>query len=223
MARVVGADVWKKGWIAVVTVGGWIASIDAYDTMADLASAEADAQVIAVDIPIGLPVAPPRAADAAARRFIGARGSSVFPTPPRDVLECATYKEALQFSRERYGIGLTAQSYALRERILETDAVARSDERVIEIHPEVTFRALAGRPLRFSKRTWNGHSERRRLLSGAGLSLPDRLPDAVGAVPADDVLDAAAGVWTAARYVAGEARTVPDEMPLPGFGEVIWY
>ena len=223
MVRVVGADVWKKGWIAVVTVDGWIASIDAYDTMADLASAEDGAEVIAVDIPIGLPVAPPRAADSAARRFIGARGSSVFPTPPRDVLEVDSYREALRFSRKRYGIGLTAQSYALRDRILETDAVARSDDRVIEIHPEVTFRALAGRPLEFSKRTWNGHSERRRLLSGAGLSLPDRLPDAVGSVPADDILDAAAGVWTAGRYVAGEARTIPDEMPLPGFGEVIWY
>lgn len=223
MARVVGADVWKKGWVAVVTVDGWIASIDAYDTMADLASTEADAEVIAVDIPIGLPVAPPRAADAAARRFIGARGSSVFPTPPRDVLELGTYKDALRFSREKYGVGLTAQSYALRDRILETDAVARSDARVIEIHPEVTFRALAGRPLRYSKRTWNGHSERRRLLSGAGLSLPDRLPDAVGSVPADDILDAAAGAWTAARYAADDACTVPDEMPLPGFGEVIWY
>ena len=223
MARVVGADVWKRGWIAVVTVDGWIASIDAYDTMADLASSEGEAEVIAVDIPIGLPVAPPRAADAAARRFIGARGSSVFPTPPRDVLEFGTYREALRFSRKRYGIGLTAQSYALRHRILETDAVARSDERVKEIHPEATFRALAGRPLGYSKRTWNGHGERRRLLSGAGLSLPDRLPEAVGGVPADDILDATAGAWTAARYVAGDARTLPDEMPLPGFGEVIWY
>lgn len=223
MARVVGADVWKKGWIAVVTVDGWIASIDAYETMADLASSEADAEVIAVDIPIGLPVAPPRVADAAARRFIGVRGSSVFPTPPRDVLEAGTYKEALRLSRKRYGIGVTAQSYALRDRILETDAVARSDDRVIEIHPEVTFRALAGCPLGFSKRTWNGHSERRRLLSGVGLSLPDRLSDAVGVVPADDILDAAAGAWTAVRYAAGEARTIPSEMPLPGFGEVIWY
>ena len=223
MVRVVGADVWKKGWIAVVTVDGWIASIDAYDTMAELSSTEAEAEVIAVDIPIGLPIAPPRDADAAARRFIGARGSSVFPTPPRDVLERGTYKEALRFSRKRYGIGLTAQSYALRDRILETDSVARSDARLIEIHPEVTFRALAGRPLEFSKRTWNGHSERRRLLSGAGLSLPDRLPDAAGSVPAHDILDATAGAWTAARYAAGEARTVPDEMPLPGFGEVIWY
>ena len=147
----------------------------------------------------------------------------MFPTLPRDVLEFDTYKDALQFSRKRYGVGLTAQSYALRDRILETDAVARSDERVVEVHPEVTFRALAGRPLGFSKRTWNGYSERRRLLSGVGLSLPDRLPDVVGAVPTDDILDATAGAWTAARYAAGEARSVPGEMPLPGFGEVIWY
>jgi predicted RNase H-like nuclease len=223
MVRVVGADVWKNGWIAVATVDGWIASIDAYATMADLAAAEPDAVVIAVDIPIGLPVAPPRSADAAARRFIGSRGSSVFPTPPRDVLEADTYKAALAFSRKHYGIGLTAQSYALRTRILETDAVAREDDRVVEIHPEVTFRALAGRPLAFSKRTWNGHSERRRLLSGVGLSLPDRLPDGVGSVPTEDVLDATAAVWSAARYAAGDARTIPDEIPLPGFGQVIWY
>ncbi len=223
MARVVGADVWKSGWVAVVTVDGWIASIDAYDTMADLAETESAADVIAVDIPIGLPIAPPRPADSAARKFIGSRGSSIFPTPPRDVLEVDTYKKALAFSRKRYGIGLTAQSYALRHRILETDAVARADDRVVEIHPEVTFRALAGRPLAFSKRTWNGHSERRRLLSGVGLSIPDRLPDAVGSVPADDVLDATAAAWSAARYASGDARTLPDEMPLPGFGEVIWY
>lgn len=99
MTRVVGADVWKKGWVAVVTVDGWIASIDAYETMADLAAAEADAEIIAVDIPIGLPVAPPRPADAAARRFIGARSSSVFPTPPRDVLEAETYQEALRLAQ----------------------------------------------------------------------------------------------------------------------------
>jgi len=223
MTRVVGADVWKNGWVAVAAVDGWIASIDAYDTMADLAGAEPDAEVIAVDIPIGLPVAPPRSADAAARRFIGTRGSSVFPTPPRDVLEQDTYKKALAFSRKRYGIGLTAQSYALRHRILETDAVARADDRLIEIHPEVTFRSLAGHPLAFSKRTWNGHSERRRLLSGVGLSIPDHLPEAVGSVPTEDVLDAAAAVWSAVRFASGDAATLPDEMPLPGFGQVIWY
>jgi predicted RNase H-like nuclease len=223
MARVVGADVWKKGWIAVVTVDGWIASINAYDTMAELAAAEADAEVIAVDIPIGLPVAPPRPADSAARHFIGARSSSVFPTPPRDVLEAGSYQDALRLSRKRYGVGLTAQSYALRGRILETEDVARADARLFEIHPEVTFRALSGRPLAFSKKSWNGHSERRRLLSGVGLSIPDRLPDSVGTVPTDDVLDAAAAAWTAARCAAGEARTLPEEIPLPGFGEVIWY
>lgn len=223
MTRVVGADVWKGGWVAVVTVDGWIVSINAYETMADLAMGEAEAEVIAVDIPIGLPVAPPRAADSAARKFIGARSSSVFPTPPRDVLEADSYQDALRLSRKRYGVGLTAQSYALRRRILETDTVARTDSRIIEIHPEVTFRALAARPLTWSKKSWNGHSERRRLLSGVGLSLPDRLPEPVGALPADAVLDAAAAAWSAGRYAAGVARTLPDEMPLPGFGEVIWY
>ena len=143
MSRVVGADVWKNGWIAVVTVGGWIASIDAYETMSDLATSESDAEVVAVDIPIGLPIAPPRPADSAARHFIGARSSSVFPTPPRcarsgDVPGCAAaFSQALRHRPD--GTELRAAP-----RILETDNVARSDPRLIEIHPEVTFAPSPG-------------------------------------------------------------------------------
>jgi Protein of unknown function (DUF429) len=46
---------------------------------------------------------------------------------------------------------------------------------VIEVHPEVSFAALAGRPLRNSKRSWNDQMEQRRLLASAGIELPDEL------------------------------------------------
>jgi Protein of unknown function (DUF429) len=46
---------------------------------------------------------------------------------------------------------------------------------VIEVHPEAWFAALAGRPLRNSKRSWNDQMEQRRLLASAGIELPDEL------------------------------------------------
>lgn len=223
VTRVVGVDAWKRGWVAAAVADDWVVSVTAYQTIDDVVAAEPEVAVIGVDIPIGLPETPPRPADNAARRFIGARASSVFPTPPRDVLEAGTYRQALALSRKRYGIGVTAQSYALRRRILETHDAAQSDDRIIEVHPEVAFRALAGVPLRFAKRTWNGQMERRRLLSDVGLSVPEHLPDEAGTVPADDILDAVAVAWTAARFAAGDARALPAEAPLPGFGGVIWY
>src|SRR5205814_787729 len=111
-----------------------------------------DAQVVAVDIPIGLPTSGPRPADLAARRFVGPRASSVFTTPQRAVLEAPSYAEARRVATELTGKSIPAQTYALSRRILEVDEYAHTDERVIEVHPEVSFRELARRPLR-SKHT----------------------------------------------------------------------
>jgi predicted RNase H-like nuclease len=93
---------------------------------------------------------------------------------------------------------------------------------VIEVHPEVSFAALAGRPLQNSKRSWNGQMERRRLLASAGIELPDELT--AGDAAADDVLDAAIAAWSAARKDRGEAATVPAEPPVQdGRRVAIWY
>jgi predicted RNase H-like nuclease len=47
------------------------------------------------------------------------------------------------------------------------------------------------------------------VLARAGISLPDDLA-AAGTVPADDILDAAAVAWTAARIARGQAASFPD-------------
>jgi predicted RNase H-like nuclease len=82
---------------------------------------------------------------------------------------------------------------------------------VIEVHPEVSFAELAGRPLAYPKSTWAGAEERRGLLRSAGIHVPIELgpPGALAAV--DDVLDAAAVCWTAGRYAEGTAFSVPPE------------
>jgi len=111
--------------------------------------------LVGIDIPIGLPREGVRAADTAARVFVGPRRSTVFPTPPRAALVAATYAEARQALPS-----LSAQSFALGRKILEVEACL--EDRVFEVHPEVSFAALASRQLRHSKRSWNGQMERRR-------------------------------------------------------------
>jgi predicted RNase H-like nuclease len=115
---------------------------------------------------------------------------------------------------------LSAQSFALRTKILEVEACL--EERVFEVHPEVSFAALAGRHLPDSKRSWNGQTERRRLLATAGIAIPDQL--VAGRAASDDVLDAAVAAWSAARKAKGEAVTLPEEPPLQdGRPVAIWY
>ena len=86
-------------------------------------------------------------------------------------------------------------------------ALAEVDERVIEMHPEVSFRELAGEPVPESKHTAAGLARRRELLAAAGIVLPGAVPG----VPEADLLDAAAGAWTAARYAEGRANPFPPE------------
>jgi len=80
--------------------------------------------------------------------------------------------------------------------------------RIVEVHPEASFRELAGAPLEQAKKTDQGVARRNALLEGAGIHLPSGLADLPG-VAVDDVLDAAAVAWTAWRYATGQARCVP--------------
>jgi predicted RNase H-like nuclease len=172
---------------------------------ADLVGAWPDAEVIGVDIPIGLPSASPgRDAELMAREFVGERRSSVFATFPAVVLEAATYPGAKEICGERGWPRPSIQSYGMRHRIFEIGRLGASDERIVEVHPEVSFRELVGRTLP-PKRTAAGASQRRRALAASGIVLPD-LP-----YPIDDVLDAAVVAWTAARYAKGDALSLPPE------------
>ena len=161
---VAGVDGWKRGWVAVL-LGEGDHQVLSFSDFASLASGLPRATHIVVDIPIGLPEGSTREADVAARRVLGARASSVFSTPPRVALEHETYGAARAACRAR-GIGLSAQAFALRKKILEVEAVAAGDGRVLEGHPEVAFWALAGgRTMKCSKKAWNGQMKRRRLLA----------------------------------------------------------
>jgi predicted RNase H-like nuclease/catechol 2,3-dioxygenase-like lactoylglutathione lyase family enzyme len=200
--RVAGVDLAGGGLAVVVLEGDRVVEAFRCEAFAD--ALLVDAKVVAVDIPIGIPKAGVRPADEAARRFIGPRASSVFPTPTREVLEADTYDEARRLAREETRQSISAQSYALRRRILEVDEYAREDDRVIEVHPEVSFRELARRPL-LSKHRTDGLAERRALLEEAGIEIPASVPR----VAEPDLLDATVAAWSAKRYALGEALPLP--------------
>jgi predicted RNase H-like nuclease len=202
-----GVDAARGGWIAVALRDGTFAEAVLERRFPALLERFAEAAVVGVDVPIGLPaLGARRRADEAARAVVGPRRSSVFFTPPRVALEAPTYGEARALAP-----GTSAQGWALRTAILDVDRV--SDQRVHEVHPEVSFAVLARAPLPFAKRTWNGQHQRLRLLAGAGVELPERLD--AGLVAADDVLDAAIAAWSAHRIARGEHVTVPAD-PDPG-------
>jgi len=201
--RVAGVDLARGALAVVVLEGDHVVDAFRCETFAD--ALLVDAAVIGIDLPIGLPETGARPADQAARRFVGPRASSVFPTPVRSVLEAVSYDDARRVAVELTGKSISAQAYALSRRILELDEYARSDERVIEVHPEVSFRELARRPL-LSKHGSDGLLERRALLESAGVELPAVVPR----ISEPDLLDATVVAWTAARYARGEALPLPE-------------
>jgi hypothetical protein len=149
------------GWVAVVLEANR-AFVTTDRSIKRLIESQPSCAVIAVDMPIGLPAdGETRQCDQAARDYVGKRRNSVFPAPPRSVLRAATHKEATALATELNGKGISQQAYALRDKIEEVAPIADGDKRVIEVHPEVSFRALAwDTPLDFGKKSWNGQMHR---------------------------------------------------------------
>jgi predicted RNase H-like nuclease len=147
----------------------------------------------------------------------------VFITPPLPALQRDTFQEALATCIDLTGKGLSQQAYALRTKILEAAAVANASDVVFEVHPEVSFRAMAHRPLAWPKTTWSGMWDRLDLLAQEGISLP-HMPGPAAVVAVDDLIDAAAAAWSAARWAARAAQSVAAiEISDSGRRIGIWY
>ena len=164
-----------------------------------------------IDMPIGLPSCTRRASDGQLRVHLGARRSSIFPTPPRTVLDAVDYRDALTRARDATGVGLSKQAWNLVAKIRELDALMTPDlqPRVSEAHPESSFAELAGKPLATRKSTREGREERTQLLLPSFPDVGEHL-DRHGAVVVD-VLDAYAAAWTARRIAEGTAKWFGDD------------
>ena len=125
--RVIGVDGCHGGWVAVALRDGSFDSAFAADQILVILSHFEGARAVAIDIPIGAQRGRFRQVDAAAKELLGSRGSTLFETPPLEVLACPDFESALALCRQLTGKGFSKQSYALRGRILEVDAVAKRD------------------------------------------------------------------------------------------------
>jgi len=158
----------------------------------------------AIDIPIGLAPDAPRPVDAEARRSLGPRKSSVFPAPVRPVLAAQSYADACAISRAACGRAISRQLFNILGKIREVDALQSPSlqDRLFEMHPELSFTHLAGAPMRFHKATEEGRRERLDALRREFGDLGDVARTRPRGSQPDDVLDAVVGAWTARRYVA---------------------
>ncbi|WP_432136678.1 MULTISPECIES: DUF429 domain-containing protein [unclassified Streptomyces] len=210
-----------QGWVGIGLTDGTYAGSLVAPRLATLVERAAEARVIAVDMPLGLVENGWRAADLAAKALLGARRHSVFLIAPAPAWQEADYVAAADRCQELTGQRLTKQAWALAPKLLEARSCWSADDRIHEVHPEVSFHALAGgAPLTFAKKTWRGQHVRRSLLAGAGIELPDALGEA-DRVPVDDVLDAAVAAWSARRIALGAAGRLPESPELDVSGRAV--
>ncbi len=233
MTVVAGVDGCRGGWVVVQARTGRDAGLTdvrcrIVHRLADVVAQDSPPAIIAVDIPIGLLAAAEpggRSCDREARRLLGrARSSSVFSPPARAVLDCTDYRRALRVNRASspHGLGLSKQCWNIVAKVREVEeAMQRRDDAAMrgadvrESHPEVCFCMMAGAPMVHNKKTAEGRLERLAALDRVGLGDAARAATSVrdpGACAVDDIIDAHACLWTAARIATGSAGSVGDEL-----------
>jgi predicted RNase H-like nuclease len=209
---VLGVDGWRGAWVGARLDGRSVTLVALTDVAAVLAVP--DVEVVAIDMPIGLPDDGVRACDDAARarlRGSGAAGS-VFPTPVRAVLATDDYAEARVLSRAATSPprAPSAQAFQLVKAIRALDDALGDPplERVVEVHPELAFRALDP-AVRDRKGSARGTVQRLRALRRV-MDVEEALAAAPVGVPVIDALDACAAAWSARRIADGVAECVGD-------------
>ena len=129
------------------------------------------------------------------------------------MLGACSYPDALARSRAATGRGLSKQAFHLLPKVEEVDRLvdAHREVRIVEVHPEVSFAALAARPMAHPKRTPAGRAERVAALRTACPALVEALPTRLAGAAPDDVLDAVVVAWSARRYATGSHEHLGGE------------
>ena len=241
---VAGVDGCRAGWVVVLTesacVGGAaaVADVAVVPDFRGVLELTREARVVGVDMPIGLldaAVPGGRECDRHARRLLGRlRACSVFSPPVRAALMRPSYRRALLANRASSAarLGISIECFGLFPRLREVDEALTADltlaERITEIHPELSFRALAGTAMGLGepKRSPRGQSRRVALLRPVFPRVARVVKVRLTGVAPDDVLDAHAVAWSAARVVRNGAVCLPAR-PAPrdarGLPMAIWY
>jgi predicted RNase H-like nuclease len=236
---VVGVDGCPGGW-AVVEWSTQGVSAQRVEDLAPLLARLRAGQVaaVAIDMPVGLLDHHPRACDVEARRLLGPRRSSIFPTPIRATLDAVDYDDACNRSRAAIGKALSKQAYNLLPKIAELDRLVQpaDQDRLVEAHPECAFARLAGEPLAHPKRTAEGQALRIALLAEHHRALGQLIDEyrnirnrAVSSrrdphhVPLLDLIDATVLAVTACRVADGSEIRLGTDVDRRGLQARIVY
>ena len=240
MTKYVGLDWARKGWFGVILKENGDYDFDLFPSILNVWANHHNADLLLIDIPIGLRNDGRRTCDEEAEEILKPhRQNSVFSTPIRDAVYAKTLEKAKK-QNERYGFSISNQAWSICLRIREVDKFL--DEfpeaigRMRESHPEICFAALdGGRPIAYRKNTEVGLENRKEILFGEDDSLEKVFDDAVETFieppswarrlsknAEDDVLDALVLAHTA-RQSEEELATLPvnpnkdntKENPLP--------
>jgi predicted RNase H-like nuclease len=219
MAYVVGIDGCRGAWISVsLETDSRQLVWNKLSLLSDLLEQTPTAEIVGIDIPIGLPEKGPRACDLKARRLLGKRGSSVFPAPILAVLEANSYREACKIRLEIEGKRMSQQAWAIVPKVREVHLLVqqRADYRSVlhEVHPEVSFYYMGNKkPNSYSKKRRPGIDERIEKLSrffeiSSGYITTIRREHGTSK---DDILDALAALWSAERILQGKNTTLGED------------
>jgi predicted RNase H-like nuclease len=225
---VVGVDGCRTGWLAVTLSRRGASKSRIFPDMAALWSAYSRADLILMDIPIGLPdAANDRDCDRAARKVLGPRRASVFPVPCRPAVYAPNYDAAIKINEQVTGKRIFRATWNLIPRMRQMDDLLQSEPQarmvIREAHPEVLFWGLnQGRPMAFAKKEAAGEAERlevlQRVYSRARfhfLEIKETLPK--GSASPDDLVDALAVAVTG--LVGGrELKTFPETPVRDAYG-----
>jgi len=217
--KCVGIDGTRGGWMAACLDGDSLA-VKLFDTINELCAEYTDADCVLIDIPIGLPesktdIRP----DGDLRKRLKGKASSVFNTPCRQAVYEVDYQSAKDTNIEIMGKGLSQQSFAISNKIRETDKFLQCNpawqNRLLESHPEYGFAVLnAGVPVLKNKKTKEGSIDRISILKRYVCNL-DQFLDQISQVSGmrgrfDDVLDALCLSVIGNLGMKNGFKTVPD-------------
>ncbi len=246
--KFVGVDGCRYGWFSVgLDQEGNLVKSGVFGTFSELLACHSEADLILVDMPIGLPDGPGgRDCDKVARKKLeGSRGSSVFPTPTRQTVREVMrrpfpttetdrkrdFAAASKVECETAQKGLTWQSFYIARKIGEVDILLTAKTEVPrppirEVHPEVCFWALNGcKPMSHNKKIREGERERLDVLKCHLTQTPSIYEGLARCFPSnqvakDDILDALAAAVTGwlAAIGKGKLATLPEKPQYDALG-----
>ncbi|MFN0265004.1 DUF429 domain-containing protein [Tepidamorphus sp. 3E244] len=233
---VAGVDGCPSGWICALLrivdgrpVDGQLQLVEDFAAVLAL---EPSPEIIAIDMPIGLPdrtTTGGRPPERSVRPLLGQRQSSVFGIPSRAAVFADDYAGACRLAQETSEPSrkVSKQAFHIFPKIREIDALMTPalQARVFECHPEAAFMQANGGPVPVPKKIAGrvnppGIAWRIALLAEVGLpkSMFAGGMSTTGRYAMDDLADAAACALTAWRILGGRAVRFPKDPVHDGHG-----